>query len=348
MNNFALQAVVIPKGKLNLDEAKKKAQDIIKDKKKKFVRITDQSFRFRNIPKQKFIKGSFKTKKLNDGTLLILGELKPEFVHLMGSGIFDFAKNSLDKFSNVFRRDLSNYTNESRKTIDDYGNRVIGSLIIQRHEIPKFVGTVLNTLSFGKFNTLKHDAGYDKLYHLYLLADVGDKKIIIEKNERINVNPNYREQPDTERMPVDLKGMKITLAELLDKTRKIFPDDVEYFGYDALQNNCQIFIRNILLANGLLTPQYDRFIYQDQIGKMGNELPSYVTKIAKFATDTGGVINKLLGRGKKENILRLLASEFVIEGCRPKSSRKSYTINDQKITTKEINDEIDMILKSLS
>ena len=73
-NDFMLHNVIIKKPIL-LEEAKRIAKDIIKDDKKKFYRETEKTYRFRNIPKTKFIKKSFRTKKINDNISLTFGKL---------------------------------------------------------------------------------------------------------------------------------------------------------------------------------------------------------------------------------------------------------------------------------
>ena len=81
--------VVIFKKPYDLNDAKVKAQEFIKDKKKKYYRETSTSFRFRNISKQKFKPKTFRTKKINENISLIFGELKPEFASLKGTGLMD-------------------------------------------------------------------------------------------------------------------------------------------------------------------------------------------------------------------------------------------------------------------
>lgn len=71
---YDLHAVVIKKV-IPIEEARKISQDIIKNKNRKFMRETQQSYRFRNIPKQKFIKGSFRSKRVNNYITLIYGNL---------------------------------------------------------------------------------------------------------------------------------------------------------------------------------------------------------------------------------------------------------------------------------
>jgi hypothetical protein len=68
-----LHAVII--NGIPLEEAQIISQEFIKNKNRKFYRITkNNSIRFRNISKQKFSK--FRTKKLNENISLIFGLLK--------------------------------------------------------------------------------------------------------------------------------------------------------------------------------------------------------------------------------------------------------------------------------
>lgn len=72
---YELHAVVIKKS-LPLKDAKKMAADIIKDKSKTFMRETNDSYRFRNIAKNKFDEKTFRSKVVNPNITLIFGKLK--------------------------------------------------------------------------------------------------------------------------------------------------------------------------------------------------------------------------------------------------------------------------------
>ena len=76
MDRFKLHAVVIKKP-ISITAAKKTAADIIKDPSKRFYRETEGSYRFRNIPKTKFEKGTYKSKVINPNTTLVFGRIKP-------------------------------------------------------------------------------------------------------------------------------------------------------------------------------------------------------------------------------------------------------------------------------
>lgn len=72
MEDLFLHAVVVKKP-TSLALARLKAQQFIKDKSKTYYRETEDSFRFRNIPKGHF--KDYVTKKINDEITLVLGHL---------------------------------------------------------------------------------------------------------------------------------------------------------------------------------------------------------------------------------------------------------------------------------
>jgi hypothetical protein len=73
-DGYELHTVVIKKP-IDLVEAKRISKNFI-TKSKEYNRETKTSYRFRNIPKQKFEPKSFRTKKVNKQISLIYGKLK--------------------------------------------------------------------------------------------------------------------------------------------------------------------------------------------------------------------------------------------------------------------------------
>ena len=71
--NWELHAVVVKKP-VSIDELNKIHKEFIKTK-SKFIRETNTSYRIRNVPKTKFIKSSFRTKKINKQISLVYGQL---------------------------------------------------------------------------------------------------------------------------------------------------------------------------------------------------------------------------------------------------------------------------------
>jgi len=70
---YDLHAVVISKS-IPLAQAKQIAAEFIPPS-REYYRTTKNSYRFRNIPKTKFDKGSFRSKKINDFITLVYGNI---------------------------------------------------------------------------------------------------------------------------------------------------------------------------------------------------------------------------------------------------------------------------------
>ena len=71
---YVIQVAIIKKG-VGLEKAKKIAEEILK-KDNAFMRETEDTYRFRNLPKTKFKSDTFRTKKINDKVSLVFGERK--------------------------------------------------------------------------------------------------------------------------------------------------------------------------------------------------------------------------------------------------------------------------------
>ena len=70
-----LHAVIVDKS-VGLVDAKKIARKIMEKSRLGMYRVDEESFRFRNIPKNKFKYDSFRSKKINDTTTLVFGHLR--------------------------------------------------------------------------------------------------------------------------------------------------------------------------------------------------------------------------------------------------------------------------------
>lgn len=72
--SLTLHAVVIKKP-ISLSEARKLSKSFIKNENVNFYRETNDSYRFRNIPKTKFDPNTFVSKVINDKVTLVFGKL---------------------------------------------------------------------------------------------------------------------------------------------------------------------------------------------------------------------------------------------------------------------------------
>jgi len=197
----------------------------------------------------------------------------------------------------------NNYTNNSQSVLDKYGNLPIKSLTIYRTPIANILETVLNGLTFGKWNYLKKKFEIDTFFHLSLIANIDydgvNKNIIIEKNELINISANYDKNAfiHSQKMCIDIEKLRsrnvaLTIKNLLENTRRKVDDD-KFFLYDAFENNCQIFIKNILKHNKLYNKTCNTFLNQD-ISRFLSHIPYYSKRIINFSTNSFAVIQNII------------------------------------------------------
>jgi hypothetical protein len=187
-------------------------------------------------------------------------------------------------------------------TFEKYKNFRILSAQLRREPILAFVDKFINLISFGKFNQAKKDLGYDKMFHLSLILQLENgPKLLVEKNERINMTTSFKDGPQVQYSPpqgvLTIPGNP-TLGEFYDKTLKAVGEH-QFFTYNAFQQNCQAFIADLLRSNGALTPEAQTFVMQDAQTVI-KQLPFYVSKIAQFATDTAGRVRQFFGFGSSK------------------------------------------------
>lgn len=234
-----------------------------------------------------------------------------------GKSVFEIIKDPIGHFNEAFREIPSKLNNISTETLQKYGNEPIRSLTVIRAPLKEHWSQILNYISLGKFNELKKKYGYDKLFHLSLVAHVSEP-IIIEKNEVIHIAPLKTKQFDkgTEHYNIHLSH-QMTLNEMIDKTRNLMGND-KFYDYDAFRgNNCQDFIRSILLANNLLSNEANKFIYQD-ISKITQELEkskksSFVPETIKKITRLGSALSRMIGKGH-DSIMTENMVDFINKG----------------------------------
>ena len=300
---YALHTVIIKKP-VELDEAKIIAKSFIKDPKKKYYRETGNSYRFRNISKQKF--EEFRSHPINENITLVFGKLKKQYEGLKGSGIFSnllskltgaVKQNIIEPVKQFLKPRLDGFNNISKRTIEKYGNDKIRRLFIIRTPLDFLKNKLLDIVSLGEFSKLQKKHGFDKLYHLGLIAELENgQRVMMEKNETVDITTDIYEDKTSEKLEVDIGNLNLTINKILEDARNKVGDKV-FFEYNAFTNNCQSFIKYLLENQGLYGEKEKEFLFQDVI-KIMEELPPYVPKTAKFITDLAGTFSKIVGKGK--------------------------------------------------
>lgn len=227
-----------------------------------------------------------------------------------GKGLIDILKDPIGTLKEALNPIPTKLNNISTKTLEEYGNKSIEKIFIVRAPVHKYLTEIINSLSMGKFDELRKKYGYDTLFHLSLVAVIGDKNIIIEKNEVININLVEWSFFDKKAEYLELKIQNnLILDKMIDKTLN-YMGDKKFYDYDALgagdqkANNCQNFINSILEANNLSNKRTTDFLYQDmtEVKKgLENAGMGYIPSALKIVTNLGSRVSRLIGKGKKTN-----------------------------------------------
>lgn len=193
------------------------------------------------------------------------------------------------------------WNNISKKNLQKYGDFPVVKLQIYRTPLSGMLNTLMDALSFGKMSELKKKYGFDKFFHLSLIATIktpqGEKNLIIEKNEAPTISSDYKTTDLTEGLSLPNPPQGLTIKNMMEKTiQKVGVD--RFFLYDAFTTNCQRFILDILESNGLETPEAKEFLFQD-LSQLAEELPQEFKGLARGLTDIGAWGAKMLGRGEE-------------------------------------------------
>ncbi len=205
---------------------------------------------------------------------------------------------------------LDGYTNLTQKSLKEYGNVPIVAMEIYRTPLHSMMMKAVDAISMGKFFELQKRLGFDKFFHLALVCRLSNgKKVIIQKLDVIEVSPSFKTKSTTEVSEVDYdyRGSAeedhLTINEMFENAREHVPDNL-WFGYDALKNNCQYFIRYLLQYSDLYDQKAEDFLFQN-IDKLVEELPEYVADSLKFITDGASTFTRLTGKGGQYDLTDL-------------------------------------------
>ena len=245
-----------------------------------------------------------KTHKIMDGSGFFsdLFEKSKKVFNEVKDKIASSAKEVKSRVQAVQRGPRKGYPPKVRAYLAKISGGVVNSIQIRRNPIQSLINIALNKITQGKLEEVKRVFGYDKLFHLSMIVgfmlENKQQFCVIEKNEVINISPSFQTTDDTEYYSIPISPTNLTVGEMMARAEEAVGPS--FFLYDAFNNNCQMFLLNILRANGLLNPEAEAFINQraDEIVK---GLPSYTAPVARALTDVAAIANVAIqGEGKSE------------------------------------------------
>lgn len=198
----------------------------------------------------------------------------------IGDGLLSAPLRAIDAINKAGRR--GTYPPSMRAAIEKYGNNKIVKLTVGRNPIISAIQKVANLLVGDKLKKLN----IDTLFHLFLIIELDNgQKFKTERNQVLNFTSSIGEVKESIEVPIN---KDITLAEFFDNTLKKVGNIL--FVYNAVSNNCQMYIMQLLTSNGLINDSIKNFVKQDT----NTLLSPFLSKAANVVTDTAATIDKLL------------------------------------------------------
>jgi hypothetical protein len=177
------------------------------------------------------------------------------------------------------------------KMLQKYGDAKLIYIKVNRQPVQAMVQKMLNFFSKDGNNFKKELAKtpYDDIYHLSMQFKTDKGRVLLEKNDRINMTERPKE---VETMDVQFP-QGLTIRQIYDNAYKKMGKD--FFPYSSRYNNCQNFVLNLLQASGLSTHELELFVKQD-VDNIFKSDPR-LQKIANTFTDLGARVNVLTEGG---------------------------------------------------
>jgi hypothetical protein len=181
-----------------------------------------------------------------------------------------------------------------RKFLDEHSHEMIKYMKVGRKPIQSGIEKAASILSFGKYNRNKADLQYDKLFHLFILIQFANSATYkLEKNHVVEIVRS--EWNDARAQIIQLPNPHITFSKLIENAEAKVGLKQLYV-YNPITGNCQIFVRDVLKDNHMLSPALEKWIMQDVQGVLKGL--GYLKSVAANVTDLAGRTDILLnGKG---------------------------------------------------
>ena len=185
-----------------------------------------------------------------------------------------------------------------RKLLNEIKDINVIGITIYREPIKQAVNILANIVSLGEIDKYKDKYNIDDMFHLYAIATLSNNTYIrFEKNEEINIE-KVKQLPNLEekyKFVCKMPNTNTSLPTMLTKTLNTIGQD-RFFKYDALNNNCQSFIYNVLSTNNYnrLNPTMKTFVIQD-LSELVKSISPTSQKVMNTITDLGKRAQILIG-----------------------------------------------------
>lgn len=217
-----------------------------------------------------------------------------------GGDLMRVLKNPVSSVVGVFKGIRNDYRPNVYKYILKNYKEDIVNITVFRQQINSGVTTAMNVATMGNWDASAKKVGYDNFFHLGMYLHFRNGKLaILEKNSVIEL---YEVSSINEKLnkhkSAELKEVRLIrpfeLGYFMKNGEKKMGDG--YFHYNAFNNNCQVFVINMLKATPYIkvTDDLEKFIYQNKINEVVKEQNPMFQNLVQTTTDMGGLADKFL------------------------------------------------------
>ena len=235
---------------------------------------------------------SMKNKAINEGTGVFSDAL--DHISDQGKALITNAQKVIGKVKNTAVALLGGVRTHAspavRSALKRYGSKKIIDAAVVRQPVESGVKKVVDFMTLGKLSENTKRLGYDDIFHLGLLVRLEDNTILkLEKNEVVVVKviSDVANYPDSLEIKIP-PNKQVPLVVFLNKAEQLFNEN-DFWLYDPITNNCQVFVKNLLEGNDLLTHDLEDFIMQDARALIEDD-PVF-KRVGRMLTDLGGIFD---------------------------------------------------------
>jgi hypothetical protein len=181
--------------------------------------------------------------------------------------ILKFFKMTLDDNNILFYQ----YSKKCQKLLDLYGEYEIKKIYLVREPFSPLITFLLNVITFYKYNKLITESQDNFPYHSSIIFEIElqnkmKKLLLLEKNNSINLRENFLINNSQQIKTIPFKNKKYTINSILNNTQKRLGNK-KFFNWHVYKNNCQEFIKEILVTINKFSKYNKDYILSNNILK---------------------------------------------------------------------------------
>ena len=179
--------------------------------------------------------------------------------------------------------------------LEKNGNLIITSIMVCRTPVNSIIQNLVNVATLGDFQKKVHEAGYDNIYHLFMLLKMSNGKVIkLEKNQTVQID--FVSSADSKEFK-QINDVNMSLNSFFQNAEKKV-NLTRLYVYDPVTQNCQVFLSDMLRSSGLLTKDLSDFINQSAEKLLDKD--GIVHDIMRRITDAANTASVALTGGEKK------------------------------------------------